>query len=53
MARNSSTLSGFLIDFHVGYEFDTGNPLLGQDEVYIDIKNAFDRRPPFNNLANG
>jgi hypothetical protein len=28
-----------MIDLHLGYEFNTGNPLLGDDEVYVNVKN--------------
>jgi len=46
---NSSTL----IDLHAAYEFSLDEPLLGTDEVYLDVKNLFDRAPPFYNSTNG
>lgn len=42
-----------LIDLHLGYEFNTGNPLLGDNEVYVNVKNLFDSAAPFYNSANG
>jgi len=46
---NSSTF----IDLHVSYDITTGDALLGEDEVFIDIKNLFDDRPPFYNSTAG
>jgi iron complex outermembrane receptor protein len=45
--------SSTLIDLHLGYEFNTGNPLLGDDEVYVNVKNLFDSDAPFYNSTNG
>ena len=45
--------SSTLIDLHLGYEFNTGNPLLGDNEVYVNVKNLFDSAAPFYNSANG
>jgi outer membrane receptor protein involved in Fe transport len=41
------------VDLHISYDFLSGEPLLGEDEVFVDVKNLFDDRPPFFNSANG
>lgn len=42
--------SNTTLDLHAAYNFEGG--MFGGDQIYIDIKNAFDTDPPFYNYAN-
>jgi iron complex outermembrane receptor protein len=42
--------SNSTFDLHVAYNFLDG--ILGGDQVYIDVKNIFDKAPPFYNYLN-
>lgn len=42
--------SNTTLDLHAAYNFSGG--IFGGDQLYIDVKNAFDTDPPFYNYAN-
>jgi iron complex outermembrane receptor protein len=43
--------SNLTFDAHVAYNFTSD--ILGGDQVYVDVKNMFSRRPPFYNQSQG
>lgn len=42
--------SNTTLDLHAAYNFAGG--VFGDDQIYVDVKNAFDTDPPFYNFAN-